>query len=115
MDPAYLNKLLTTATLTITGSAILSNGKHEDEKSYTVPLRTTAFADTAHLSIRNATGAYVEYLSSSGRNDILIDYFIPGMFLRTGTWTFKVVAALGDGTCLFAIALTQRLECRLKE
>ena len=69
MDPTHLDKLLNTATLTITLSAILSNGKHEDEESYTVPLRTTAFADAAHLSIRNATGAYVEHLSSSGRND----------------------------------------------
>jgi hypothetical protein len=80
-----------------------------------VPLRTTAFSDVAHLSIRNATGAYVEHLMSSGRNDILTDYFIPGMFLRTGTWTFEVVAELGDGACLFAIALTQWLEGRLKE
>ena len=80
-----------------------------------MPLRTTAFSDVAHLSIRNATGAYVEHLMSNGRNDILTDYFIPGMFLRTGTWTFEVVAELGDGTCLFAIALTQWLEGRLKE
>jgi hypothetical protein len=115
MDPAHLDEPLTSATLTITSSAILSNGKHEDEKSYTVPLRTTAFADMAHLSIRNATGAYVEYLSSSGSNDILVDYFIPSMFLRTGTWTFKVVAELKDATCLFAIASTQWLEGRLKE
>ncbi|KAL9106464.1 MAG: hypothetical protein Q9227_008495 [Pyrenula ochraceoflavens] len=114
-DLAQLNKLLTTATITITGSAILPDGKHEDAKSYTVPLRTTAFADAAHLSIRDATGAYVDYLSSSGRNDILTDSVIPGMFLRTGTWTFEVVAKLDDGTCLFAISLTQYLEGRLKE
>jgi hypothetical protein len=81
-------------------------------KSYTVPLRTTAFGP-AHLSIRNAT-AYVEHLSSSGSNDILVDYWIPGMFLRTGTWTFEVVAELEDGTCLFAMSLTQWLEGRAK-
>jgi len=72
------------------------------------------FADTAHLSIRNATGAYVEHFDSSGRNDILSDFAIPGMFLQTGTWKFEVVARLGDGTCLFAISLTQWLEGRLR-
>lgn len=110
IDLPDLDKLLATATLTISLSAILSDGKHEDEKSYTVPLRTTAFADTAHLSIRNTTGAYVEYLSSNGPNDILTDYWIPGIFLRTGTWTFKAVAELEDGRCLFAITLTQWLK-----
>ncbi|KAF2499642.1 hypothetical protein BU16DRAFT_278781 [Lophium mytilinum] len=105
-DPAHLEKPLTSTTLTIASSANLSNGDgdHEDKRSYTVPLRTTAFGP-AHLSIRNAT-AYVEHLSSSGSNDILVDYWIPGMFLRTGTWTFEI-AELEDGTCLFAMSLTQ--------
>lgn len=83
-DPASLQKLLTAATLTISLSAVLSNGKHEVERSYTVPLCTTAFADLAHLLIRNAEGANVDQLSN-GRNDILVDICIPGMFLRTGT------------------------------
>ncbi|KAL9618330.1 MAG: hypothetical protein Q9160_006912 [Pyrenula sp. 1 TL-2023] len=113
LDPAHLDQLLQTATLTITLSAVLSDGKQEDAKSYAVPLRTTAFGDVAHLSIRESMGTYVEHLSSSGRYDILTDSFIPGMFLRTGTWTFEVVAKLGDGTCLFAMSLTQWLEGRL--
>lgn len=113
----YLEHLdhLATATLGITLSAVLPDGKREGPKTYTVPLRTTAFADAAHLSIRDATGACVDHLTSSGRNDILVDYWIPGMFLQTGTWTFEVVARLGDGSCLFAISLTQWLEGRLKE
>ncbi|KAF2813235.1 uncharacterized protein BDZ99DRAFT_460514 [Mytilinidion resinicola] len=114
-DPAHLDKLLTSATLTITLSAILSNGEHEDETSYTVPLRTTGFSLAGQLSIRNSTGAYVEHLSSSGHNDILTDCQLPGMFIRTGTWTFKVVAELEDGTCLFAITLTQWLEGGMKD
>jgi hypothetical protein len=102
-----------TASLSITLSAVLPEGKRENPKTYTIPLRTTAFGDVAHLSIRNAAGAYVDYLSSSGYNDILTDALIPGMFVRTGTWTFEAVARLGDGTCLFAISLTQWLEVRL--
>ncbi|RYP23412.1 hypothetical protein DL765_001117 [Monosporascus sp. GIB2] len=99
----------------ITLSAVLPDGRREGPKAYTVPLRTTAFADTAHISIRDATGAYVEHLTNNGRNDIVTDYWIPGMFLRTGTWTFEVVARLGDGTCLFALSLTQWLEGELKK
>lgn len=56
-------------------------------------------------------------MPSSGDSDILVDFqFIP-MFLRTGMWTFKVDARLGDSenTCLFAMSLAQRLEGRLTE
>lgn len=105
---------LTTATLSITLSAVLPDGKRENPQTYTVPLRTTAFTDTAHIAIRDGAGAYVDHLRSSGRNDILADYWIPGLFLRTGTWTFEVVARLGDGACLFALSSTQWLEGRLK-
>ncbi|KAI1400671.1 hypothetical protein F4819DRAFT_487364 [Hypoxylon fuscum] len=71
-DSEHLDDLLTTTTLSIT----LSEGKHEGPKTYTVPLRTTAFADVAHLSVRNATGAYVDHINSSGCNDILTNYTI---------------------------------------
>lgn len=110
LGPVYLDKLLSTASLTISISADLADGRHEDETSYTVPLRTTAFGDAAHLLIRNETGSIVEQLSSSGLYDIVTDYWIPGMFLRTGMWTFKVVAELEDGACLFAMTLTQWLK-----
>ncbi|KAH8888098.1 hypothetical protein GQ53DRAFT_843817 [Thozetella sp. PMI_491] len=106
------NDDLDTATLSISASAVFPDGECEEPRTYTVPLRTTAFADTAHLSIRDATGTHVDCLTASGNNDILTDYWIPGMFLRTGMWTFEVVAKLEDGTCLFAVSLTQWLEKR---
>lgn len=109
-----LDKLLTTATLTISISAILSDGRHEEERSYTVPLRTTAFGYIAHLSIRNETGSYVDYLGSSGTYEIVTECQILSQFLKTGMWTFKVVAELEDKTCLFEMTLTQRLEGRMK-
>ncbi|KAM4066416.1 hypothetical protein HRG_000520 [Hirsutella rhossiliensis] len=106
------DKDLGTAKLSITLSVVLPDGQHEDPKTYTVPLCTTAFGDAAHLSIRNATGAYVDHLGG-GTNDILVDCAIPSVFLQTGTWTFETVASLDDGTCLFAMSLTQWLEGRL--
>lgn len=52
----------------------------------------------------------MEYLSSSGSYDILFDAAIPGMFVKRGMWTFKVVAEVEDGGCLFAMVLKQWLE-----
>jgi len=89
----------------------------EPPRTYTIPLRTAELAEGAHLAIRNGAGAYVEHLTlEEGRNDILTDYWIPGMFVQSGVYTFEVVARLGEeeeegeGTCLFAVTLTQRLE-----
>jgi hypothetical protein len=75
-----IDELLASASLRITSSAILSNGGRQEPRTYTVPLHTTVFVDAAHLAIRNATGSHVENLVSGERNDILIDYWIPGMF-----------------------------------
>jgi hypothetical protein len=75
-----------------------------------VPFRTTTFGDLAHVSIRNATGAYVEEFDGDGRNDVLTDCFLPGMFINTGMWTFEVVVTLGDKRCLFAVSETQWLD-----
>jgi hypothetical protein len=75
-----------------------------------VPFRTTPFGDLAHVSIRNATGAYVEHFDGDGRNDVLTDSMIPGMFVNTGMWTFEVVVNLEDERCLFAVSVTQWLE-----
>lgn len=69
----------------------------------------------AHIAIRNSSGVHVEYLTVEGSNHILADMLIPSPFLRTGEWTFEVVAKLEDGTCLFALSLTQRLEGRLRD
>ncbi|KAI0382386.1 hypothetical protein F5Y04DRAFT_45399 [Hypomontagnella monticulosa] len=101
---------LTTASVSMTLSVVRGEAKVEGPKTYTIPLRTTAFGDKAHISIRDAKGAYVDCLSSSGRSDIVTDYSIPGMFVHTGTWTFETMTNLMDGTCLFTISLTQWLE-----
>jgi len=111
-DLEHLGEDLANATLSITMDAVYQDGTPAGARTYTVPLRTTSFG-LAHLSIRNSTGVYTDHLTSGGTNDILTDYWIPGMFLRTGTWTFEVVASLRDGTCLFAMSLTQWLEGQL--
>ncbi|RYC55615.1 hypothetical protein CHU98_g10597 [Xylaria longipes] len=98
------------ATLSITLSAVLESGKHDDPVTYTVPFRTTAFGEHGHISIRESGGSYVDYMTYDGRYDVLADCELPSMFVGTGTWTFEIVAKLGDETCLFALSLTQWLE-----
>ncbi|KAI0551863.1 hypothetical protein F4679DRAFT_572152 [Xylaria curta] len=104
---------LANATLSITLSVVRENGVHEKPETYTVPFRTTAFADHAHISIRETVGSYVDHLAYGGQYDILADYAIPGVFVYIGMWTFNIVANLEDGTCLFAYSLTQWLEGRI--
>ncbi|KAL3486567.1 hypothetical protein BJX62DRAFT_215163 [Aspergillus germanicus] len=106
---------LTNATLKIGASVVYSDGTHDDEQSYTVPLKTTPFAPLAHLVIRDARGVQVDYLPSSDDSDILVDFQFLPMFMKSGMYTFKVDARLGDvdDTCLFAMSLTQWLEGRL--
>ncbi|RYO79248.1 hypothetical protein DL766_003824 [Monosporascus sp. MC13-8B] len=103
---------LANATLSFTLSVVFPDGERGERRTYTIPLRTRAFGDAAHLSIRDAEGAFVDYITSSGRNDIVTDFSIPSVFVQTGMWTFEVEARLGDGTCLFAMSLTQWLEGR---
>lgn len=100
------------ASFSITMKAKLATGEELDPRTYTIPLSTTSFGDHAHLAIRNATGAYVGSLSA-GRNDVVADFAIPGVFLRTGTWTFHVEAALPDGRCLFSFQTSQWLKGRI--
>ncbi|KAK1752637.1 hypothetical protein QBC47DRAFT_463182 [Echria macrotheca] len=112
LGPAHL----ASATLSITISAILENGdKLEPRTYYRIPLRTAEHAEGAHLAIRNATGAYVDHMALEGRNDVLVDAWIPAIFVTTGMWTFEVVASLGcnwgeERRYLFALTLTQWLE-----
>lgn len=103
---------LADATLTVRGSAVYADGSIEDEQSVTLPLKTMPLSDEAHLAIRDASGSEVEYMSSSDRSDFLLDFQLPTLWLRSGRWTFKVDARLGDAnnTCLFALALTQWLD-----
>jgi hypothetical protein len=106
---ADFDELLTAATLGITMSRVRPDGSSEEPQTYTIPLRTAAFADMAHVSIRDARGAHVDNLTG-GRNDILADFEIPTVFVQRGTWTFDVIVRFGDGQCLFAISLTHWLE-----
>lgn len=57
-------------------------------------------------------GAHVELLSADGMNDILADFMIVSIFVRTGDWTFGVAGELADGRSLFALEMTQALEGR---
>ena len=69
-----------TAELRITCSAVLESGEHEKPITYTIPLKITSFRDNTHLAVRNTTfGAYGGLLNP-GRNDVLADLWIPGMF-----------------------------------
>ncbi|KAK4982900.1 hypothetical protein LTR50_007526 [Elasticomyces elasticus] len=101
---------LANATLAISLSAVYPDGYRDEPTTYTVPLRTKAYAELAHIAVRNATGANVDHLTISGANDILADMLILRQFLRTEEWTFEIVAKLADGTCLFAMSLTQWLK-----
>ncbi|KAL4981296.1 hypothetical protein BDW68DRAFT_172606 [Aspergillus falconensis] len=112
---ALANGGLVDATFEIGASVVYEDGGHDDEKSYTFPLKTTSFNNNAHITIRDARGNQVDYLPSSGGGGILVDYWIPSMFMKSGTWIFTVDARLRDenSTCLFAMSLTQWLEGRL--
>ncbi|KAL6232378.1 hypothetical protein BDW75DRAFT_217861 [Aspergillus navahoensis] len=114
---AFPDKGLVNATLKVSSSVVYADGSHDDERSVTFPLKTTPFNALAHLSIRDSRGVQVDYLPSSDSSDILVDFQFLPMFLRSGLWTFKVDARLGDedNTCLFAMSLTQWLEGRLTE
>jgi hypothetical protein len=74
------------------------------------------YNDFAHLTIRDASGVQVNYMPSSDRSDLLLDFQIPTIWLRSGMWTFKVDARAGDAnnTCLFAMSLTQCLDGELR-
>lgn len=100
---------LANSSLHITASAAFASGGSQEPRTYTIPLKTASYGDNAHLAIRNATGAYVESLSA-GRNDVLADFLILGLFLRTGWWTFYVEGVLPDGGCLFCFGMRQWLE-----
>ncbi|KAK9769874.1 putative Ubiquitin 3 binding protein But2 C-terminal domain-containing protein [Seiridium cardinale] len=96
------------ASLRITLQAKLASGEEQEPRTYKIPLVTAAWGHT-HLSIRNAEGVHERKLSP-GQNDVLTDYWIPGMFIRTGAWTFHVEAVLPDGRYLFGFKLTQWLQ-----
>lgn len=106
---------LTNATLAVSSSVVYPGGSRDDSAALTLPLRTMRMSDDSHLLIRDSHGAQVEFMPKSGRSDILLDFQIPSMFLKSGIWTFNVEARLGDeaNTCLFAMSVTQWLDGRL--
>ena len=99
---------LSKAKLRITGEAALDSGERQEARTYEIPLKTTSLGQNAHLTVRNAAG--VSDSLTLGQNDILTDFWIPGMFLHTGLWTFRVEGVLEDGRRLFCMSLKQRLE-----
>lgn len=112
-----LDQGLVNATLIVSASVVYPDGSYEDEQSVTVQLKTTPFNDLAHLMIRDVHGNQVDYLPLSDQSDIILDFQIPTMFLKSGMWTFKVDARVGDknNTCLFAMSLTQWLDGGMAE
>jgi hypothetical protein len=109
-DKVLDNADLMNATFTATSSAVYANGDIDEPMSITLPLRTSTYREDAHLAIRDADGSHVDYLTMGGPNDILLDLALPGWAMRSGQYTFEIDARLEDETCLFAIALTQRLK-----
>ncbi|KAN0111006.1 hypothetical protein V8E51_007393 [Hyaloscypha variabilis] len=111
-----LDEGLVNATLTVSSSVVYPDGKSEDSGPLTVPFKAMFLSDDAHLVIRDARGTQVDYLPSSGRGDVLLDFQIPTLFLKSGVWTFNVDARLGDesNTCVFAMSLSQWLDGGLK-
>ncbi|PVH76823.1 hypothetical protein DL98DRAFT_496291 [Cadophora sp. DSE1049] len=106
---------LSNATLKVSSSAVYPDGSSDPSESLTIPFKSTVFNDAAHLVIRDESGKQVEHLPTTGRVDILLDFQIPTMFLRSGDWTFEVNARLGDegDRCLFAFELRQWLDGEL--
>ncbi|KAF7169555.1 hypothetical protein CNMCM5623_002215 [Aspergillus felis] len=74
---------LVDATLSLSASVVYADGSYEDTESLILPFKTATFNDWTHLSIRDARGTQVDYLCSSGRSDILLDFQIPSMFVRS--------------------------------
>ncbi|KAH9223406.1 hypothetical protein DL95DRAFT_379365, partial [Leptodontidium sp. 2 PMI_412] len=83
---------LTNATLEVSSSVTYPGGSSDSHASLTIPFKSMVFNDAAHLVIRDESGKQVEYLPSVGRGDVLLDFQIPTLFLRSGVWTFGVEA-----------------------
>ncbi|KAJ5151348.1 uncharacterized protein N7482_010600 [Penicillium canariense] len=78
-----LDKGLIDATLSVSGSVVYPDGSYIEPRSLTMPLKTIPINDAAHLIIRDSNGTQVNYPPSSGRSDILLDFQIPAMFLKS--------------------------------
>ena len=94
--------------------AELTPGEQLEPTTYSIPLTTFTADNVAHLTIRFPGGKFGGPLQP-GLNEIVTDYWIPGMFVKAGKWTFKVEAILPgkrkeEDRYLFAFQLSQWLE-----
>ncbi|KAJ5371835.1 hypothetical protein N7517_003841 [Penicillium concentricum] len=71
------------ATLSVSSSVVYPDGSYLEPSSFTMPLKTIPINDAAHFIIRDSNGTQVEYLPSSGRCDILLDFQLSTMFLKS--------------------------------
>jgi hypothetical protein len=110
-SPALTDSDLAHATISI---SVLDTCPDGETETVTRPLRTTAFDEMTHLTIRDSEGTTVKHLVAGGSNDVLIDTWIFGMFITTGRWTFEIAAELVDGRMLFAFTLTQFLKGEMR-
>jgi hypothetical protein len=111
---AYNDDDLANATLNLTMSTVYPDGEIEEPWSVAMPLRTSDSGLewlNQNLSIRNSSGAWTDFLTMDYYNEILVDFQIPGWWMRSGLYSLEAVASLDDdGTCLFALSLTQEME-----
>lgn len=103
---------LADAAITITSSADLADGGHEELRSTTVPFQSMPIGEMGHLAVRGPGGVQVDKLPSSGDSAVLFNFVFPAIFIETGTYTFTVDARAGDekNTCLFALKMTMFLK-----
>lgn len=83
-EPALLEEGLVDATLSVSGSVVYLDGSYMEPRSFTIPLKTISINDAAHFVTRDSNGTQVDYIPSSGRSDVLLDFQIPTMFSRSG-------------------------------
>jgi hypothetical protein len=100
--------------LKISLSAEYPDGESDEPETYEIPLQAMAYNSQAHLAIRNDAGEHVDFLTTAGANDILLDMWLWGDWMRAGDWTFAIAAELEDGKNLFALTLTQYLDGSLR-
>ncbi|KAH7356817.1 hypothetical protein BKA65DRAFT_215444 [Rhexocercosporidium sp. MPI-PUGE-AT-0058] len=102
---------LQNATLVLTSSVTYADKTHITHSPLTIPFKSTVFNDAAHLVIRDEKGKEVEFLPRVGRVDLLLDFQIPWVFLRSGFWRFGVEGRVVEGgKCLFAFEFVQWLD-----
>lgn len=112
------------AKLRITLDFVNESGDRGETRKFTFPLETFARDRIAHLTVRYTSGEFANPDVGFGGplrpgwNEILTDYWLPGMFIPKGQHTFKFEAfiegeAAGEERYLFAFAFSQWLDGKL--